>query len=450
MAQSTPLEGRGTAGASLLLVGGTVSSNGSGSAPLATSTSNRRSALRFRPLVGYLQSSVSSRRVDFTYSTPATGEPSSASAVPPSTSGSIGPIGRSSSSEASCAASSKSQCCVISLEFPRSRRPATTNGRRLSARLATAGHIIDLPKKKVATVIAGRVIIAPARSIIFIEKARFRYYTKLRSETEARQVEWRTRHSIFDPRLSQEVIPRVPMINPRQHSSDLVFWDVDTQFDFMTPPEQGGRLYVRDPQDDTDEGAIQIAPVLERLSEYARTHDVLRVATGDWHVLEHREIDPEDPDFRTTYPPHCMAGEVGATKIPETALRDPLLLPLGADPGMAWDITRRAVREGRDIFVQKEEFSCFVGNPATDALLQALAPQAIVVYGVALDVCVKYAVEGFLDRGLTVLIVKDATWGLGLEDRETLLAEWERRGAVRITSEQVLNGELPIVPPPIH
>ena len=32
----------------------------------------------------------------------------------------------------------------------------------------------------------------------------------------------------------------------------LVFWDVDTQFDFMTPPESGGKLYVKDVGDPTD------------------------------------------------------------------------------------------------------------------------------------------------------------------------------------------------------
>jgi len=231
-------------------------------------------------------------------------------------------------------------------------------------------------------------------------------------------------------------------MNPQQHSSDLIFWDVDTQVDFMTPAEEGGRLYVKDLNDPRDPGAQQIVGELARLSEFARQNDILRVATGDWHSLDHREIDPENPDFRTTYPPHCMAGEIGATKIPETALNDPLILPLRADPALAWDIARRAVREGRDIFIQKEEFDCFAGNPATDSLLQALGPKVVVVYGVALDVCVKYAMEGLLDRGRTVYLVEDATWGLGLEDPETLMKKWEARGAIRVTTDEVVEGAL--------
>lgn len=228
-----------------------------------------------------------------------------------------------------------------------------------------------------------------------------------------------------------------------EQSTDLIFWDVDTQFDFMTPAEQGGKLYVRDLQNPDDPGAREIIPRLSELSDYARQHEVLRVATGDWHSLEHAEIDTVAPDFRNTFPPHCMADEIGSRKIPETELRDPIVLPLRADPALAWDVARRATREGRDIFIQKEEFNCFTGNPATDALLEALDPDQIVVYGVALDVCVKGAVEGFLDRGRHVYIVEDASWGLGLERPEELLRRWTERGAVRVSTAQVLSGELP-------
>jgi nicotinamidase/pyrazinamidase len=226
---------------------------------------------------------------------------------------------------------------------------------------------------------------------------------------------------------------------------DLVFWDVDTQFDFMTPTEHGGRLYVRDLGDDADRGAVQIVPQLQRLSDYAREHGILRVATGDWHVLAHREIDPENPDFRETYPPHCMAGERGSEKIAETLLRDPVVIPLGADPSAAAEVARRAREEGRDIFLQKEEFSCFTGNPATGALLDALEPRRVVVYGVALDVCVRHAVEGMLDRGERVYLVEDATWGLGIERREGLLERWSARGMVRVTTDHVTAA----YPPPL-
>lgn len=219
----------------------------------------------------------------------------------------------------------------------------------------------------------------------------------------------------------------------------VLFWDVDTQFDFMTPAEQGGKLYVRDLNDPADAGATQIREQLRRLSDHAREHGILRVATGDWHTPEHREIDSESPNFRDTYPPHCMADEPGSAKVPETALRDPIAIPLRAPAEVAREAARTARREGRDIFLRKEEFSCFTGNPeATRALLDELDPDAIVVYGVALDVCVRHAVEGMLERGERVYVVEDATWGLGLEDREALLGRWEEQGAKRVSTAEVV------------
>jgi nicotinamidase-related amidase len=222
----------------------------------------------------------------------------------------------------------------------------------------------------------------------------------------------------------------------------MVFWDVDTQFDFMTPAEQGGKLYVKDLQNPEDAGAIVIKANLKRLTDHAREHGILRVATGDWHTLEHREIDADAPDFRLTYPPHCMAGEIGSEKIPETALRDPIVIPLGASPETARAAASEAKSAGCDIFLRKEEFSCFTGNLATEALIDELDPDRFVVYGVALDVCVKYAIEGMLERGRKVVLVEDATWGLGLDDPAALIGRWEVLGLERTTTDEVVSGAL--------
>lgn len=227
-------------------------------------------------------------------------------------------------------------------------------------------------------------------------------------------------------------------MDERERGSRVVFWDVDTQFDFMTPPERGGKLYVKDPADAGDPGAERIVPQLERLTRFARERGVPRVATGDWHLPGHREIDAVSPDFRSTFPPHCLAGERGAEKIPETALLDPVTIPLRASPEAARAAARAVVEEGRDVFLRKEEFSCFTGNPATEELVRALDADAFVVYGVALDVCVRQAVEGMLQRGERVYLVEDATWGLGLEDREALVARWAAAGARRVSTDEVV------------
>src|SRR5437899_5190182 len=93
----------------------------------------------------------------------------------------------------------------------------------------------------------------------------------------------------------------------------VIFWDVDTQVDFM---HQDGKLYVPD--------AESIIPNLKRLTDYAHAHGVRIVASADDHVPGHRELSAT-PDFRETFPLHCMRGTPGQKKIPETALRTPLV-----------------------------------------------------------------------------------------------------------------------------
>src|SRR5947208_3383308 len=94
----------------------------------------------------------------------------------------------------------------------------------------------------------------------------------------------------------------------------VIFWDVDTQYDFM---KADGKLYVPD--------AEQLIPNLKKLTDYAHGHGIRIVASADDHVPEHAEISA-NPDWKTTFPPHCLHGTPGQRKIPETTLRDPLVI----------------------------------------------------------------------------------------------------------------------------
>ena len=96
--------------------------------------------------------------------------------------------------------------------------------------------------------------------------------------------------------------------------SRVIFWDVDTQYDFM---KADGKLYVPD--------AEQLIPNLRKLTDYAHGHGICIIASADDHVVNHSEISAT-PDWKTTFPPHCLRGTPGQRKIPETALRDPLVI----------------------------------------------------------------------------------------------------------------------------
>ena len=153
-------------------------------------------------------------------------------------------------------------------------------------------------------------------------------------------------------------------------SASRVGWIVDVQTDFMDP---AGRLYVRDLGDDTDPGAATIVPVLESVVAWMRERCAAIVYTGDWHGYEDAEIDAEGPDPALgTYPPHCM----GRSPDPEERAGAEIIGPVRPGDGetvvLAHDASdaearaaaRRAVAEGRPIFVRKTRFNVFEGNPA--------------------------------------------------------------------------------------
>lgn len=228
--------------------------------------------------------------------------------------------------------------------------------------------------------------------------------------------------------------------------SARVGWIVDVQNDFMLPAEQGGRLYVHHLSDPSDPGAVRARGRIEEAVAWMREHCDVLVYTGDWHAHGDAEIDPVAPDAaRGTYPPHCMGmsddpeERRGAEILDSVRPEDPVVLPRGAGPEQARELARTAVRERRPVFVRKERFSVFEGNPGTEALLrelQALLGELeIVVVGVARDVCVTQAVDGMQARGYRTVAVRDATWGLGLEEEAATLERWSRAGRVVTLAE---------------
>ncbi|HEX7023723.1 MAG TPA: cysteine hydrolase family protein [Gemmatimonadales bacterium] len=203
-----------------------------------------------------------------------------------------------------------------------------------------------------------------------------------------------------------------------------IFWDVDTQYDFM---HADGLLYVP--------GSEEIIPVLKRLTDFAHRKGIRIVASADDHVPGHPELSPT-PNFVTTFPDHCMRGTPGQRKIAATRLRNPLVIePVAEDPRAL--AARVRAHEGHFLF-HKHQFDVFT-NPNVLPVVDALAPSRIVLYGVALDVCNKYAVEGLLQHRpkIPITLVTDAVRAIRPDAGAALLEEWERRGVAMATSEEV-------------
>lgn len=207
--------------------------------------------------------------------------------------------------------------------------------------------------------------------------------------------------------------------------SGLIFWDVDTQHDFM---HRDGKLYVPD--------AEAIIPALKKLTACAHARGIRVVASADDHVLEHEEIS-EHPDFDRTYPPHCLRGTKGQRKIPETALERVFVIePEPLDP--QW-LRERVEQHDGDILFHKYRFDVFT-NPNVESVLDVLNPEAIIIYGVALDVCNRFAIDGLLERRPTtqLFVVTDATKPIVAQKATALLEGWRHRGVRLIEAEEAV------------
>ncbi len=209
-------------------------------------------------------------------------------------------------------------------------------------------------------------------------------------------------------------------------TTEVVFWDVDTQVDFMNSE---GKLYVP--------GAENLKGNLEKLTQFARMNNIRILGSVDFHSDTDPEIEKENPDFEETFPPHCMQNDPGQEKIIETRSDltqwiDPVTYP---DEKL-----ERIIASKGPIIIRKTALSAF-SNPNLMPLIGLIKPQKIVIYGVAIDFCVKTAIEGFLNFGnLEIYLVIDAIEGINEEESRRLIEEWIQKGVHTVTTEAVLQG----------
>jgi nicotinamidase/pyrazinamidase len=187
-----------------------------------------------------------------------------------------------------------------------------------------------------------------------------------------------------------------------------IFFDIDTQLDFLYP---AGALYVP--------GAERIVPAIERLNRHAAIYEIPVVSTSDAHA-------ENDPEFKI-WPPHCVAGTIGQHKPEITLLDKRVVVPSG--PG-------ELVLEGaQQIIVEKQHVDVFAASNFA-RVVEQLAADAFVVYGVVAEICVHFAARGLLKYGKPVTIVTDAVAALTAQDAERALGEIRAAGGrLALTSE---------------
>ena len=198
-------------------------------------------------------------------------------------------------------------------------------------------------------------------------------------------------------------------------TEQIVFWDIDTQHDFM---DRDGKLPVP--------AARLIVPNLARLTQFAAEHGIPVVATADAHP-------PGDPEFEE-FGEHCVPGTHGQRRIQETRLPD---CETAGAQGLEDQVARLRSGELSQLVVEKRALDVFT-VPLADAVLSALRPDRIIVYGVATEYCVRAEVLSLAERGHAVTVVTDAVKAIGEEAGHRAMREMQEAGAEMADTDTVL------------
>jgi len=192
-----------------------------------------------------------------------------------------------------------------------------------------------------------------------------------------------------------------------------VFFDVDTQIDFLFP---AGALYVP--------GSERLLPALAKLNRWAAARGIPVVSDVD----AHREDDREFRDW----PPHCVAGTLGQTKPSSLLLERRAVVP--------WLRGEFSIEGAQQIVAQKQTLDVF-DNPNLPRLLELLNADRYVVYGVVTEHCVRCAAMGLLRTGKPVELVTDAIQALDAAAAERTLEEFVSAPNARLTTVAEIAGE---------
>ena len=206
----------------------------------------------------------------------------------------------------------------------------------------------------------------------------------------------------------------------RVRPKELIFYNVDTQYDFMYQSlimmdgsTFNGTLAIP--------GAELIVYNLEQLTAYAAKKELRTVNTADWHTKDSKEFSDE-PDFIATFPAHCLMDTKGAEFITATRPKNPYVIDWQDS-----DFDPKDMLKYRNIVVYKDTFDVFSGpsKPHIKKVIDTIRPISAVVYGVATNVCVNDAVNGLLKSGVDVYVVTDAIKELPGSKLDEIFGNWK-------------------------
>lgn len=194
---------------------------------------------------------------------------------------------------------------------------------------------------------------------------------------------------------------------------------VDVQNDFC----EGGSLAV--------DGGANVATEISELLDAAEFDFV--VATQDWHITPGSHFS-ETPDFRTSWPVHCVAGTKGAALHPNLDTEDIDAYFRKGKYDAAYsgfdgllapeDEVRVGEREAHDAADPEQD----TDPVSLDDWLRENDVEDVVIVGIATDHCVRATALDAINAGYNTTVMRDLVVGVDEAASEEALDELEDAG----------------------
>lgn len=206
---------------------------------------------------------------------------------------------------------------------------------------------------------------------------------------------------------------------------------VDVQNDFCP----GGSLGV--------EGGHEVAAAIAvHLREVAskRVYDLV-VFSKDWHEADstnggHIALAPDQPDFKNSWPPHCIQGTQGAEWHPEIQkvyeeLKNSHLVPVIKGMGCAaYSAFEGTVLEKDGLTLEPGLLDRYPGVETLCGYLRMMDIEQLTVVGIATDHCVKASTLDGLTHGFQVVVLPEMCVGVDKIASAEALQEMHMSGAI--------------------
>ena len=199
----------------------------------------------------------------------------------------------------------------------------------------------------------------------------------------------------------------------------ILFWNVDTQYDFM---RKDGKLYVQD--------AELIEPNLKLLIDVAKEKNIQVISSADAHTKHSKELS-NTPDFQNTFPEHCLIDTPGFEYIEATNPENPYIVKY-----TDLLLNSKKVINTRNIIIYKDAFDVFWGNKYTKEIVDIINPDVMIVFGVTEQICIDQAITGLLNKKKIVMVVDDAI--KELPNIQSTKDKWLENGVIFMNTEEVI------------